>query len=236
MFHIAICDDEEKFVTHLTGLLRRYGSETGEELRITAYCDGEELIRKYDTSIDLIFLDIKMRLMNGLEAAGSIRRMDRQVGIIFLTSLAQYSLEGYRYQADDYIVKPVRYARLKDELTWFLDRRRGDDTPFVAVANDTGKYRVPLRELRYLETFNRKVLLHTGQQEIVCHRTMRELEQELAPHDFLRCHAGYLVNMRYIQRIEKLDILLTTGEHLPVSQPKRREVVERLTSYWGKLL
>ena len=113
MIHIAICDDEEKFVSHLTALIRRYAAENSEEIKITAYYDGLELIEKYDTTIDLIFLDIQMKLVDGLHAAERLRRLDGNVGIIFLTTLIQYGLEGYKYQAIDYIIKPMKYVRLK---------------------------------------------------------------------------------------------------------------------------
>ena len=116
MIHIAICDDEREFVEHLRGLLERYADETGEEIKITACYDGMELVEKYDPGIDLIFLDIQMKPVDGLHAAGQIRRMDEKVGIIFLTTLAQYGLEGYKYQAEDYIIKPMKYVRLKAEL------------------------------------------------------------------------------------------------------------------------
>lgn len=66
MLHIAICDDENDFVSHLITLIQQYAAETGEEIKITPYYDGMELIERYDTSIDLIFLDIQMRLLDGL--------------------------------------------------------------------------------------------------------------------------------------------------------------------------
>ena len=100
MLHIAICDDEKNFVQYLTDLLNRYSKETGRDIKITPYYDGMELIEKYDTTIDLIFLDIRMKLVNGLHAAERIRQRDERVGIIFLTTLTQYGLEGYKYQAD----------------------------------------------------------------------------------------------------------------------------------------
>lgn len=97
MIHIAICDDEKEFIAHLTELLERYSKETGEEIKISAYYDGLELIEKYDTTIDLIFLDIQMKLVDGLKTAARIRQMDEKAGLIFLTTLTQYGLEGYRY-------------------------------------------------------------------------------------------------------------------------------------------
>ena len=70
-------------------------AETGKEIKVTTYYDGMELIEKYDTTIDLIFLDIQMRLVDGLRAAERVRQMNEKVGIIFLTTLTQYGLEGF---------------------------------------------------------------------------------------------------------------------------------------------
>ena len=235
MLHIAICDDEKGFVQYLTDLLNRYSKETGQDIKITPYYDGIELIEKYDTTIDLIFLDIRMKLVNGLHAAERIRQRDERVGIIFLTTLTQYGLEGYKYQADDYIIKPIKYARLKDEMSLFLKKHRNNTSPFIIISNDKGKYRITLKDIRYIETSNRNLLVH-AQDDIICYKTMKEMEQSLSSQGFGRCHSGYLVNMLYIKRVEKLDVILTTGEIIPISQPRRKSFIECLTDYWGDSL
>lgn len=236
MIHIAICDDEKEFVTYLTDLLDRYAAETGEEIKVTAYYDGMELIEKYDTGIELIFLDIQMRLMDGLRAAEHVRRMDEKVGIIFLTTLTQYGLEGYKYQAANYIIKPMKYVRLKAEMDQWLKRHRKDDSPSMVIANDSGKYKVFLKSLRYVETFNRNLLLHTEQENIICYKSMKEMERKLQDKGFVRCHTSYIVNLFYVKGIKKLDIELITGEIIPISQPKRKEFMEQLADYWGDML
>ncbi len=236
MIHIAICDDEKDFVANLSGLLKQYASETGKEIKITPYYDGMELIERYDTSIDLIFLDIQMRLLNGLRAAEHIRRMDEGVGIIFLTTLTQYGLEGYKYQAANYIIKPMKYIRLKAEMDQWLKKRRPEEDPAILVSNDTGKYKVFLRSLKYVETFNRSLLLHTESEDIICHKSMKEMEQILQDKGFVRCHTSYIVNLSYIKGVKKLEIELVTGEKIPVSQPKRKEFMEKLAACWEDLL
>ncbi len=236
VIHIAICDDEEKFVSHLTGLIRQYEAENSEEIKITVYYDGLDLIEKYDTAIDLIFLDIQMRLVDGLHAAERVRKLDGNVGIIFLTTLTQYGLEGYKYQALDYIIKPIKYVRLKAELDRFMARRCLEKDPFICIGNDSGKYKVPLNTLRYVETFNRNLMFHAKQENIICYRSMKEVAQELSAHHFARCHSGYLVNLDYVKGVKKLEITLITGEVLPISQPKRKEFMEQLTEYWGDML
>lgn len=236
MLHIAICDDETDFVTHLTTLIQQYAAETGEEIKITACYDGMELVERYDTSIDLIFLDIQMRLLDGLHTAKRIRELDENVGIIFLTTLTQYGLEGYQYQAADYIIKPIKYVRLKAELNQWLKKHRHNDSPSIVVVNDSGKYKIALKSLRYAETFNRKLLLHTEQENIISYKSMKEMEQELSQAGFVRCHTSYLVNLFYVKGVQKLEITLITGEQIPISQPKRKTFMEQLTRYWGERL
>ena len=183
-----------------------------------------------------IFLDIQMRLVNGLRAAGRIRQMDEKVGIIFLTTLTQYGLEGYKYQATNYIIKPIKYVRLKAEMDQWLKKHRKDDSPAMVITNDTGRYKVFLKSLRYVETFNRNLLLHTEQENMICYKRMKEMEQALQGEGFIRCHTSYIVNLFYVKGVNKLELELITGEIIPISQPRRKEFMERLADYWGDML
>ena len=236
VLHIAICDDEKDFVQYLTDLLNQYSKETGQDIKITPYYDGMDLIEKYNPTIDLIFLDIQMKMVDGLHAAERIRQMDKTVGIIFLTTLTQYGLEGYKYHATNYIIKPMKYVRLKSEMDKFIERFQKEETPFLVIANDTGKYKIPLKSIRYIETFNRNLMFHTEQENIICYKSMKEVDRELCDKDFVRCHTSYIVNLFYVKGVKKLDIELITGEIIPISQPKRKEFMERLTDYWGDWL
>lgn len=236
MIHIAICDDEQSFVCHLQDLLNQYAAETGMDIKITTYSDGLELIEKYDTTIGLIFLDIQMKMVDGLKAAERIRQKDKQVEIIFLTTLAQYALEGYTYQATNYIIKPLKYVRLKSEMDKFRERRSREEIPSLVISNDTGKYKVPLNSLRYIETFNRNLLFHTERENIICYKNMKEVEAELRDKGFARCHTSYIVNLFHVKGVKKLDIELITGEIIPISQPRRKGFMEQLTEYWGDML
>lgn len=236
MIHIAICDDEQEFVCNLLNLMKQYASQTGEEIRVTTYSDGLELIEKYDPTIDLIFLDIQMKLVNGLRAAEQIRKLDTSVGIIFLTTMTQHVLSGYQYQAINYIIKPMQYVRLKSELDKFIQQKRREQAPAILIFNDTGKYKILLNDLHYIETFNRNLLFHTAQENIICYRSMKEIEQELREQGFARAHTSYIINLFYVKGVKKLEIELVTGERLPISQPKRKQFMEQLTEYWGDRL
>lgn len=120
MFHIAICDDEKEFVEGLQELLRKYEKESGNEFCISKFCDGSQLLQNYQPDFDLIFMDIQMEKLNGLKTAKAIRKTDDTVGLFFLTSLPQYVWQGYEYGAANYLLKPLKYARLKNGTRPFL--------------------------------------------------------------------------------------------------------------------
>lgn len=95
-----------------------------------------------------------------------------------------------------------------------------------------------LKSLRYVETFNRNLLLHTEQDNIICYKSMKEMERELQDKGFVRCHTSYIVNLYYVKnvKVKNLEIELITGETIPISQPKRKAFMEQLAEYMGDQL
>ena len=87
-----------------------------------------------------------------------------------------------------------------------------------------------------MKTYNRNLMFHTENENIICYKSMKEVEKQLQDKSFVRCHTSYIVNLFYVKGIKKLDIELITGETIPVSQPKRKEFMERLADYWGDFL
>lgn len=237
MYHIAICDDEPTLLSELKGYLNRYARETGKEFSIFEYHDGLELLANYQPDFDLIFMDIKMEKLNGLKTAEEIRKTDSTVGLFFLTSLSQYVWKGYEYGAVNYLLKPMKYGRLKMELDRFFKRYQGREEPYLSFANDAGKYKVLYKNLRYAETDKRNVLLHFDDQQQVIYKNMKEVAALLeSQRQFARCHASFIVNLAYVKSVENLEAVLTTGERVPISQPKRKEFMAKLADFWGDML
>lgn len=175
MFNIVICDDEIALIKDLKELLNRYAADTGREFCLFEFHDGIELLENYQSDFDLIFLDIKMEKLGGLKTAEEIRKTDSTVGLFFLTSLSQYVWKGYEYGAINYLLKPMKYGRLKMELDRFFSRYQGREEPYISFSNDSGKFKVLYKDLRYAETYKRNVLLHFDEQEQVIYKSMKEV-------------------------------------------------------------
>lgn len=237
MYQIAICDDEQSFIQDLKINLERYAADTGREFCFFEFHDGIELLENYQPDFDLIFMDIKMEKLNGLKTAEEIRKTDSTVGLFFLTSLSQYVWKGYEYGAINYLLKPMKYGRLKMELDRFFSRYQGKEEGYLSFSNDNGKYKVLYKNLRYAETQKRNVLLHFDGQEQVIYKNMKEVASLLeAQRQFARCHASFIVNMVYVKSVENLEAVLTTGERVPISQPKRKEFMAKLADFWRDML
>lgn len=234
MISIAICDDSANMVHSLDENIRVYASKSGMEIRTFLYRNGAELLADYSGKFDLIFLDIKMPGMNGIEVAGNIRKKDKSVIIIFLTSLVQYALDGYKVNAANYLVKPVSQSRLNAELDRWIREIGQKEEPYICLHNDDGNFKVLIKDISFMETFNRNLLVHTDQQNILCYRKMKDMEKEVMPYGFARNHSSYLVNLFYVSSIEKNDLTLTTGDRLPLSKTKKKEFMEKLAEYWGR--
>ncbi|MDT4377037.1 LytTR family DNA-binding domain-containing protein [Blautia coccoides] len=233
MITIAVCDDSKKMVINMENSLKDYAADTGRELRVFTFYNGEELLSNYHCKYDILFLDIKMPGINGIEVAEKIREKDQKVIIIFLTSLVQHALDGYKVNAANYLIKPITKSRLKMELNRWIGKLEQSEDPYITVHNDSGDYKILLKSISYIETYNRNLMIHTDQGNIVCYWKMKEMENKIRQYGFARNHSSFIVNLFYVSNIEKMDIKLMTGERIPIGKSKKKDFMSSLALYWG---
>lgn len=233
MISIAICDDSIAILESMKKMLKRYSVES-EEIRISTFHSGNSLIENYCDNFDIIFLDIKMPGVSGIETAEKIRERDDKVTLIFLTSLLGHALDGYAVRAMNYLIKPLSYNRLKIEIDKWCSNIRDKEEPYITISNDDGNYKVLLKSISYIETYNRNLLVHTEKENIVCYKKLKVLENELKMLGFARCHSSFIVNLLYVEKVQKYEIVLVTLEKIPISQTKKKQFMEYLADYWGK--
>lgn len=233
MIAVAVCDDAPKITDSLKKSIEEYGAFRQKEIRVLLYHSGEELLERYVSEIDILFLDIQMPGINGIAAAEKIRQKNQKVLIIFLTSFMKYALDGYRVNASNYLVKPVSRKRLYLELDRWIGELKKKEEPFLAVHNDHGAYKVLLKTIRYIETYQRNLMIHTDTADLICYQKLKEVEASAAPYGFVRSHASYLVNVFYVQTVEKGEMRLITGEVLPIGRTRKKAFMEQLGRYWG---
>ena len=231
VIHVAIVEDEEIHQQALREHLLRYAGENDVTFDIRVFANPILLLENYRPVYDLIFLDIQMPDLNGMETARKLRAVDQNVLLIFVTSLAQYAIEGYEVAAVDYILKPVQYFSFAMRLTRAIWRINAGAGEALTVANTDGTARIKLRDLLYVEISGHTLTYHTHEGTVSGTGTLSALEEKLRGKSFARCNSCYLVNLPYVQSTSGFSCILDNGTELKISQPKKKTFLAALEAY-----
>lgn len=232
MIRIAIVEDEDTAAATLSGYLERFGQECGQSFAVTRCADPVALLDKYP-GYDLVFMDIEMPHMNGMEGARRLREMDSWVKLIFVTNMAQYAAKGYEVEAMDFIVKPVSYSDFTFKMKRAMNALRLDRRRELVINQPSGMVRVRSDELVYVEVRGHKLTYHLLDRVVEARGTMDAAAEALAQLDFLRPHNCYLVNPRHIDWVRGHTVS-AGGDELMISHPRRKEFMAQLSQWYTK--
>lgn len=231
MVSVAIVEDDPRFAETIQGYLEQYGRENGEEFAIKRYSDGYAIADGYRGGFDIILMDIEMGLMNGMEAAGEIRKTDEEVTIIFITSMARYAIQGYSVHALDYVLKPVAYPAFAETIKKAIAGLKKKDETYISVTYKDGMVKLRAADIYWIESQGHRLTFHAkeGAYETTVY-SMREMEEKLAGDSFLRCSSGTLVNLRKVTGVKGGNIEVN-GQLLQMSRGRKAEFMAALVSY-----
>lgn len=231
MIRIAVVEDDPIYMNQLREYLTRYQQESGEKCQVTCFTDGDEIALNYRAEYDIILMDVEMRFMDGMTAAGEIRRKDSEVVIIFITNMPQYAIRGYAVDALDYVLKPISYYAFSQRIDRALSRmQHRRKRHFLNVNTKDGVQRLELSHICFVEVDGRKLLYHTVDGPVPASGSMREAETALAGKSFFRCNKGYLVNLEHVSGV-KGDNALVGGEEVQISRSKKKAFLDALNDY-----
>lgn len=225
MITIAICDDEKLFIENLEGKISQYLKERKLAFHISAFYSGEDLLHS-DISFDIIFLDIKMDGINGMDTAKKIRDQKQACEIVFITALKEYVFDAFTVDATNYLVKPI-----DDKLYKTLEKilKRMDTSALSLWLNGTF-HNIPFRDIRYCDVLNHTITIHTVQNTITLQLPMLELENNLNA-DFFRCHRSFLIHFYYVRGYKNNMVIMDGGESIPVAKKRQQEFLTALMQY-----
>ena len=229
---IAIAEDNPAERKWTLSLFHRFQEESGIQLEVTAYADGEDLLRDYSSGFDLVFLDIEMQRMDGLTTAEKIREKDASVLLVFLTNMSGYAIRGYAVQASDYILKPISYELFAGKMREWIRRIENNRSQYVFVTDGEEQIRLSTDSIYYVEVAGHRLSYHTDRGVIEVWETLRAAEKALEGKGFAKCNQCYLVNLRHVQRINKATVQVGPDE-LAVSRPRRKAFLQAVANYIG---
>lgn len=202
---------------------------------VTGVCeDALEANRMLATGkIDLMFLDIQMPKLTGIEFLRSLRNPPM---VIMTTAYPNFALEGYEMDVIDYLVKPYSFNRFlkaanKAREVYELKNRPAEASrpkeDYFFVKCDHRYEKIHYREVLYVEGMENYVVIHTSIQKYVTLLRMKTVEEMLPADDFLRLHKSYIVSITHIAAIDGNEVVIA-GKRLPMSREKKAEILERL--------
>lgn len=220
MLKIAVCDDDNGELSHITALLEQYQAQKHIAARIELFHNAVELMEALrSTNYQLLLLDILMLGFTGIQAARELRTFDSETKIIFLTSSPEFAVESYRVDAFYYLLKPIKGSDLFPVLDrLLLQLHRAGDTLLLAMPS--GLVRLPYSDIEVLEVNSKRLLFYLTDgslQEIP--GTLTQYEPQLLGHGgFVKVHRSYLVNMDYIRHFRSNELITCSGRAVPVSR------------------
>ena len=234
MPNIALVEDEPEAADVLAAFIGRYAAEKDVELAVTRFGNAMDFELTHQR-FDLVFMDIQMPGINGMEAAQLMRTYDEETPIIFVTNLAQYAVKGYEVDALDFIVKPVSYFDFRMRMDKAMRHIRRNSGRSIAIGTRDGMRVVPLADIEYVEVSKHDLSYHLvgEEQPLVVYGSLVAFEQEVAGGPFVRISNSCLVNMNRIRAIRGNELVMHGGQVLYFSRSKKREAVATITSFLG---
>lgn len=227
MLKIAICDDEPAAAEKIRTYVNSYHSECETAL----FASGEALLRM-EKNYDILFLDIDMNGINGIETAKQIREYDKCVKIIYVTSYAEYINYAFSVHAFAYLLKPVTeelvHQQLKEACSYTSEEKKSETVNFETRS---GLERLEIHDIYYFEYLDRKVHVKTKKATYILNEGITRIAKKMQPYGFEMPHKSFSVNLFHVKSIKGYDIYMMDGSMIPLSQKKSAEFRAKLNRY-----
>lgn len=228
MIKTAICDDENFFVDELYTKIKDFFLNKRVGFSATKYMSGKALA-EHARDYDLIFLDVKMRDQDGFKTAEALRKRGFSGHLIFVTIMKDDVYKAFEYEAFDYLVKPLSKTSFEHTMDRFLRTLQNGGKQLI-ITRKSQQQIVNFSDILYCEVINRKIYLHLSNgNTIEYYGKISELEQRLGVV-FFKSHRSYLVNLKYITGYNANEIILDSGEKLPLSRGRKDALMSALIS------
>lgn len=219
--NLAICDDDASVLGVVSGAVTSAFAKHGIEVTVDVFRRALDLeIRMKEREYDLIFLDIDMPGMDGITFAKKLRASNCRTDIIFISNREDKVFEALRTNPGGFVRKSRFLEDVSEIVELWLKNRHKEEVKKLVIQNKEATYTFLLDDVLYIESSGKVQELHAANRPdpVVVRRSMQDLEDSLTPYGFLRIHKGYLVNYKFVRRLEEDEALLTNGERIPLSR------------------
>lgn len=220
MLKIALCDDDKYELDQLNSMIVRYCEEKNIKALTFTYVTGEGLLRSAK-KFHIIFLDIKMDNMDGIEVAKMIRADDKRVKIIYVTNFSNYQTDAFSVRAFGYVTKPITYEILHKQLDDVIEYSQLEENRAAFTFDtDLGIKTLNIDDIYYFESYNHKIKVVTKGRSLEISDSINNVLNNFKSYGFSMPHKSFVINLLYVSSIKGYDITLTDGDIIPISQKR----------------
>lgn len=230
MVTIAICDDEKYMRIQIKKLASDFFRDKNMEVEIIQFAGCEELLG-YCKKIDILFLDIQMKGINGMEAAIELRKGNFKGFIIFITVLKEMVFQSFDVQAFDYLVKPIEETHFKKTMERLILSMKNGKENKLLVQRGFERNIISFDDIIFCEVIDRKIYLHLVSSDVIDFYDRIENLQTKLDDRFFRCHRSFLLNMKYLKSFKNGTAYMANGEEIPVSRLRSKEFSSVILQY-----
>lgn len=230
LMKIAICDDSAMDRRIIRSMVEQYFKEYGISCEIVEFENGNYLIKDFKKDkFTIVFSDIFMDGLNGIQTTEEIRKIDKKCAIIFTTASREYAVESYTVNAAHYLLKPLSYTAFSESL----DRCKSHFTQprHIEIISNRLLVKIRITDIFYLEITNRLCKIHTKSGIIKTYRALAQMEKLLGGYPFLRCSRSFIVNMDYIKKVADSNFILINEEKVPLNIKNNLSIKQEYYDY-----
>lgn len=233
MLSIAVCDDDIRDGCNIIKMVKMIMEVRRTPCLIRQFSSGQELLAASE-SFDIIFLDVLMQELNGLQTAEYLRKQGKCSILIFITSSRDYVFDAYDVEAFQYLLKPVNDKKLKRVLEQALGKIEPQAKDFIMISRERQKLKIVLDDIWYFEGRGRQIDIHRKEGTISYYEQISELEEQLKDKSFFRCHKSYLVNLKYVESYNRQEAVLENGERIMIAKRRYEDFCKAILEFMRK--
>ncbi|MCI8482723.1 MAG: response regulator transcription factor [Lachnospiraceae bacterium] len=230
MISIAVCDDEILVCDQIAKKIRTFLEERQIPCLIRQFNSGKELLETSE-QFDIVFLDIIMEELDGMQTAELFRQKSFDGILIFLSSSGSYVFDAYEVEAFWYLVKPVSEEKMKNVLNRAVQKIRQVSKDFIIVTQQRQKKKLFLSDIYYFEIRGRMIYAHQSEEILEFYEQIGLLEQQLLGKGFFRCHKSYLVNLNYVKSYDRQEAVLDNGERIIIARRRYDAFCQKILDF-----
>lgn len=233
MVCVAVVEDNEAERETLSSFILSYAKKNNFSVRVEKFSAAESFLNSDTSLYDIIFMDIELPGMNGMQASFELRKENKDSILIFVTNMASFAIKGYEVDAMDFVLKPIRFelfeVKFKKALSKIVSQK---EDKITLVVNRTTKIFL-LSEILYIEILDHNLCVHTLKGNFDTRGSLNKLEEVLETKNFFRCNNYCLVNLKFINEVDHDEILIGK-EKIKISRARKKDFTNRLCSFLGQ--